>query len=326
MQPITSYTKRMKRLTTLYALCFLGFLGSTVLSSCSNDTPTKEEEETTPSEKPEGVPGEDETPKDPEKDPEASDELLKKLQAIYDHASIDPQQVTTVNQLAILTSYCASQEVAGPITVTPASLNGEEITLVTLGGTEEKEGQATTLKESQLASFGKPNDYLTAVTKLFADQVIPKEKPVLVTGISLGGMIAQQLLGDSLVTTDFTLCGIITFGSPINLPLDRKGVKVVRFADVNDKVPQMGEMLLRTGMVTPHLTKEELKNTLNQLDEQEKIVRTSQYTELIQTHALSYIDEPCWDDVDFLGSRDRKNVLVLHETMKFYPAPQLSDN
>lgn len=313
----------MKKIST-FAIAVLMMLPATsAITACSDDDPVEENIE-----KPED--GSDDDSKDDQdggsdgKLPSIPQDVLVKINEIYSKATTGPQEVTTVNQLAILTSVCAAREVDGPITVTEASLNGEDITLVTLGGTEFKEGQATTLQESQLAAFGKPNDYLTAVTKLFENRTIPQEKPVIVTGISLGGMIAQQVLGQKNVLESHKIKAVITFGSPITLPLDRSNVKVVRFADVHDKVPQLGESMLRSGMVTGNaIPKEELTEILDNLDKVEKVSRTSKYTDMIETHALSYVEDQCWSDVDFLGDKERKNILVLKQDMKFYPAPQI---
>ena len=303
------------KLKSHYMIATLLAAGITLMS-CSNDSPSGDMEGDS-NERPDGgeIGGGITIPK----------EVLEKVKGIYSKVSLEPQKVTTVHEMAILTSVCATRQVAGPISITPSLLNGEEITLVTLGGTEKKEGQATTMKESQSAAFGKPNDYLTAVTRLFADGTVPKEKPVLVTGISLGGMIAQQLIADSLITADFELKAVITFGSPITMPVKRNGIKVVRFADEHDKVPKLGEMPLRMGMVSTGMSRKELKAHLTHLDETEKIFCTSQYTDMIETHALSYISEPCWDDVDFLGDPSKKNILQLTESMKFYPAPKLAE-
>ena len=249
-------------------------------------------------------------------------DVLNKAAAIYDAASIDPQTVTSVHQLAILTSICATRDDDGPISVTSATLNGEQITLMTLGGTEDRAGQATTMEENQLASFGKDNDYLKAVRRLFADGTIPADHPVLIAGVSLGGMIAQQVLGEKDVLDRFRIAAVVTFGSPITLPLDRKGVRVVRFADVNDRVPSLGEIIIRSGMVTKDLTKEELLAKLDELDASEKISATSKYTEMIETHALSYIEDPCWDIYDFMGDKAGTNKLILKERMRFYEAPK----
>ena len=308
----------MKKTKLLICAVSVMLSGALILPSCSDDTP--EEVENNPQDNEEVEP---DTQKPGGGIMEIPQEVLNKVNEIYGKASIGPQKVTTVNQLAILTSICATRSGDGPITVTPSTLNGEDVTLVTLGGTEMVEGQATGLEESQLAAFGKSNDYLVALTKLFTEKIIPQDKPVIVTGISLGGMIAQQVLGQAVVTDNFKIKAIITFGSPITLPLDRKGVKVVRFADANDKVPQLGEGLLRSGMVTgSQMSKQELTQKLADLDKAEKVSYTSKYTGMIETHALSYIEDECWAETDFLGDASKKNVLELKETMKFYPAPK----
>ena len=251
--------------------------------------------------------------------------VMEKVTAIFASTHTGPQEVTTVQQLARLTSIGATPKGGDPIGVTSATLNGEEITLVTLGGTENVKGQATGSKESNLASRGKSNDYLVAVTKLFDENVIPKGKPVIVTGISLGGMIAQQVLGQKSITDNYSIRAVITFGSPLTLPLDRKGAQVVRFADVHDKVPTLGEGFLRSGLLTiGKMPKKELNQILENLDTSERVVRSGLYTGMVETHLLSYFDDPCWDDVDFLGDTSKKNVLELTENMKFYPAPRLN--
>lgn len=251
--------------------------------------------------------------------------VIEKAKEIYSQGSTGPQTITTVNEMAIVTSINSARPTNGPISVTSASLNNEDITLITLGGTENKDGQATGSKESGLASRGKSNDYLRAVVKLFEEKIIPEDKPVIVVGISLGGMIAQQVIGEKLIMDNYNLRAVITFGSPLTMPIDRHGVKVVRFADVHDKVPGLGEGTLRSGLLTiGKLSLKKLRKTLKQLDETERVVRTSKYTGMIETHALSYIEDACWNDVDFLGDAAKTNVLVLKEDMKFYPAPRLT--
>ena len=304
---------------TIYPyILLLLFLGTPAFVSCSDDD-AEEEMEEIPQENQE--PGEQ--PQEQDSPGFISPEILEKVTEIYSQATIGPQRVTTVHQLAILTSLCASREGDGPITVTRAQLNGEAVTLVTLGGTEMVDGQATSMEESQLAAMGKSNDYLKAVVKLFNDSTISPKNPVLVSGISLGGMIAQQLLGEPQILEKFDLRAVITFGSPLTLPFDRKGVKVVRFADVHDKVPSLGESMLRMGLVKiPEMSKSQIIEKMDALDQKEKVVRTSKYSGMIETHALSYVEDECWLDVDFLGDKAKNNVLELIERMKFYAAPK----
>lgn len=293
------------------------FATTTVFASCSEDDPDTDNTET-PENNPEDNP---ETPDDGHHG--IPDEYLTKIKAIYSAANTDPQEIKTISRLAILSSISSTINGCGPISATPATLNGEDITLVTLGGVQDVEGQATTIKESQLAAFGKPNDYLTAVTNLFTNGTIPADKPVMIAGYSLGGMIAQQVAGVREITDNFKIKAITTFGSPITLPLDRKGIKVIRYTDINDGVPQLGETVIRNGLVTvDNMTKEEMTAAINELDEKERIVRESKYTDMLITHALSYIEDECWNDIDFLGDPNKQNILVLKEKMSFYHAPK----
>ena len=257
------------------------------------------------------------TPSHPEG--ELSNEMMDKVNAIYSKASIEPQTIDTVQQLATITSINYSRG-TGPITVTPATLDGEEITLITLSGTEFKEGQATTIKESQLASMGKSNDYLTAVVKLFKNNTVPRNKPIIVTGISLGGMIAQQLLSQPYIMRHYDIRAVVTYGSPVTLPFNRKGVRVVRFTDVNDMVPKAGE----AGIYNSGGKIEDIKAGIIKADANEKILESSKYSGAIETHALSYIEDECWDKYDILGYTDRRHTLITTAPLTFYEAPILT--
>lgn len=258
---------------------------------------------------------------------ELPQEMIDRINAIYHATSTGPQTIKTVQQMAIITSICATKQGGGrgPITVTPATLNGEEITLLTLGGTEFKKGQATTVTESKLASYGQSNDYLKAVIKLIKNHTVPANKPLFVTGISLGGMIAQQLLGEEKLLNEngIKIKGIVTFGSPLTRPIDRHGVKVVRFADEHDMVPKLGEMPLYNDVKQTGSWSKVQKN-IDKSQNEERILKTSKYTNPLETHALSYIEDSCWDEYDFFGSTNKENVLVLKQGLTFYPAPKLS--
>lgn len=72
------------------------------------------------------------------------------------------------------------------------------------------------------------------------------------------------------------------------------------------------------------MSRRKLLRTLDEMDANEKISRTSKYTDMIEAHALSYIEDECWNNVDFMGDYEKKNVLVLNEAMTFYPALKLS--
>lgn len=251
-----------------------------------------------------------------------SPEVVEQVMAIYrsytsEDGEVHEQIIDSVVDLGVMTSINQADYSRGPISVTPARLTIkgeiEDITLVTLGGTQNLEGQATTMKESELASKGMSNDYLKAVLKLFEDGTIPKEKPVFISGISLGGMIAQQLLGESFIVDNFIIRAVVTFGSPITMPFDRHNVKVVRFVDSNDIVPKLGEM----GMSNKN------DSRIAGLHNTERIMLKGAHKDGVETHALSYINDPVWKEYDFMGIKGGNSTIELLDKLTFYKAPKL---
>ena len=241
-------------------------------------------------------------------------ELIDKVNNVYWKYNIGPQVVIKPQNLAVLTSMCSFGKNVnrGPIAVANSLLNGEEITLVMLGGTQIKEGQATTFEESKLSSYGKDNDYLKAVLNLFKnEEVISKDKPLLIVGISLGGMIAQQLLSKEEITNNFNIKSIICFGSPLVIPLDRKGIRIKRFCDKGDIVPKL------------EIFKVKFSKKKKELDKKEKILESGGYKTKIESHALSYVSNECWDKYYFYGEENGNNKLELIEEIKFYEAPKM---
>ena len=244
-------------------------------------------------------------------------ELIDKINNVYWKYSINPQVVTTPQNLAVLTSMCSFGKNVnrGPIAIAKSLLNNEEITLIMLGGTQIKEGQATRFKESKLVSYGKENDYLTALINLFNTKdknnnyLIPKEKPLLIVGISLGGMIAQQLLSKKQIIDNYVIKSIICFGSPLVKPLDRQDIRIRRFSDKGDIVPKMEVLSVK------------FNKKKKELDKKEKIIENGKYKTKLESHALSYVDNKCWNKYDFYGDKKGKNKLEILETIKFYDAP-----
>ena len=244
-------------------------------------------------------------------------ELIDKINNVYWKYNIEPQVVTKPQNLAVLTSMCSFGRNVnrGPIAVASSLLNNEKITLIMFGGTQIKEGQATTFKESKLSSYGKNNDYLIAILNLFKAKgkngkyIIPKDIPLLIVGISLGGMIAQQLLSIDEIINNYKIKSIICFGSPLVKPLDRKGIRVKRFCDKGDIVPKL------------EILKVKFSKKKKELDKNEKILENGGYKTKIESHALSYVSNKCWDKYDFYGELNGKNKLELLEEIKFYDAP-----
>ena len=253
------------------------------------------------------------------------EELINKINNIYWKYTIGPQIVKKPKDLAVLTSMCAFGKNVnrGPIGVSKCLFNGNPVTLITLGGTQFKEGQATRLEESKLAFKGKDSDYMIAVLNLLkakddnGNDIISKENPLLISGISLGGMLAQQLLSKKELVDNFKIQSIICFGSPFLEPFERNGIRIVRFCDKGDIVPKLGEYKYIFSFK---------KNKLKKgLDLKEKILENGKYKTKIESHALSYVEYDGFDKYDFYGELNGKNELELLEEMKFYEAPIINN-
>ena len=250
------------------------------------------------------------------------EEIINRINNIYWKYTTGPQTIKKLKDLAVLTSMSSfgKDNHNGPIGVAKCILNGEEkVTLMMLGGTQIKEGQATTMEESKLATKGEDNDYLDAIIEVFkskdekGDKVIDKDIPIIISGISLGGMVAQQLLGKEEIINNYKIKSILCIGSPIIKPLDRKGIRVKRFIEKGDIVPKLEAISLKVGK------KRKIKKELN---EKERILENSNYKTLLESHALSYVESEKFDKYDFYGELNGKNELEILENVRYFEAPK----
>lgn len=239
----------------------------------------------------------------------------------YKDVNTEAQTISGSKELALLSSVTSSAKQAGPITITPAKLNDKEITLITLGKEEIISGEATGIREDVLESLEKTNDYLVDVMNLFettdenGNLIIPEDKPIIVVGSSLGGMVAQQLLAQENLTSKYDFEAIICFGSPLIAPESRtENTKVVRFCDEKDIVPQLGK---------EYLTEELDEELLQELYDKEVIQEDGKYSTFIDAHMVSYVENKCWNNYDVFGVKNGENKITLKENMKFYEAPTL---
>lgn len=253
---------------------------------------------------------------------EKEPKFLDVIQSIYGPYTVGPQQVKTVHNMAVLSSICqfGKNNGRGPIGVAKCLLNGkEEVTLLLLGGLEFKKGQATRMLECTRSVFGLDNDYLKNLVDVFkrcdkdGNPIIPKDKPLIVAGISLGGMIAQQILQKDEIVNNYNIKSILCYGSPLNMSVDRKGVRVVRFSDEGDPVTTVSKPFLRLRGV--------FKKTRDQRDAEELILVNGHYGNPIKSHAYSYVSNKDFDPYDFYGEKAGTNTLDILEGITFYDDP-----
>lgn len=253
-------------------------------------------------------------------------QFQRKVKKYFTKMDVSAQELTSSYDLAMFDSACTGKE-HGSIGVAPARLNGEDVTLIALGGTNIKEGQATGFKEDILSALGKSNQYLRNVVALFDEvdeynqPIIPEDKPVIVTGISLGGMVAQQLLGQKELLKRFDIQQIICFGSPLLEPFKRNDdTRVVRFCDTMDIVPYLGRSAMVDFIRQELLNKDPLRY-IQALDEKEVLLGDGGYRSPVSAHMFSYIEGKCWKQYDVLGVYEGNNELVTLKPLQFFENP-----
>ena len=267
-----------------------------------------------------------------------------KMKELYTSFDITPRTLKTSWDLAYFDSACSGRKIAGPIGVVPVKLNGEDFTLMILGGTAFVKGQATGVAEDTLSAFEKQNDYLTNIVKVFnskdenGNPVVPKDKPVIVSGISLGGMVAQQLLSREDIMSNFDLRYIICFGSPLLAPEFRtENTTVVRFCDTMDIVPYLGRPEMSQFMFKAffamnipvngewgkNIITNDPTSLIAKLDRQEMILKEGNYKSPISAHTLSYVDGDCWTGYDVLGVYGGSNEIEMLSEVQFFADPSI---
>ena len=241
-----------------------------------------------------------------------SEDVINRVNNIYWGYDTKKQVIKKPKDLAVLTSYSSfgKNNTNGPIGVANALFNKEEVTVIMLGGTQIREGQATSYNECKLCFYEKDNDYIKDVKDVI--MTLDKKKPLIISGVSLGGMIAQQILSLKDITDNFNIKSIICFGSPIVFPLYHKDYRVIRFVEKGDAVPKFGN-------INPK--KFRYRKLYKELENKEKIMFDGKYKTKVECHALSYVELKEFDKYDFYGVLNGNNTLELLEDIRYFDAP-----
>lgn len=219
---------------------------------------------------------------------------------------------TNAAQIArfVQTAYCTSQ-VEGPFSITkgvlnPHSwLNKKSVYVVALSGTDTKVfNQTTGVITDVLAGLEKENGYLKNVKKAML-QTVPKGANVILTGHSLGGMVAQQIAADKEIKDAYKILNTVTFGSPLIDGFDREGT-VKRLGDNKDMIPYCSiSTVLNIFWQSWGLSKED-----------------GGYNDGGEAHVLSYQREDVWGRYDVTGIKDGNNTLLMDfGTTRYFKSP-----
>lgn len=238
------------------------------------------------------------------------------------NAAIELQSGKTVTytnaaQLSLLVQqgYACNQTVhQGPFSITKGTLNTKslfkttkkDVYVVALSGTDtDTKNQTTGYWTDLLVGFEFDNKYIKNVKKaIFAN--VPLGSNIVVTGHSLGGMVAQQVASDEAIKQNYNVLNTVTFGSPLINGFKREGT-VKRLGDEKDVVPFLS-LSTFTNVIwqSAGLNREDGGYGLN----------------VLAAHCESYNREDVWGKYDVTGTKNGNTTLTLnYSTTKFFQSP-----
>lgn len=193
--------------------------------------------------------------------------------------------------------------------------------LVCIAGTEVIGGYANNSDADLTTGFNLPNQYERGVRKIILENV-PKDANLMLTGHSLGGMLAQQVAGDPAIQDNYNILYTVTFGSPCVKGQNGYEGTMTRCCDKHDYVTYTSVNLVE------NFSKDLMDDLNNPMDmylgATNVITRDGGYSwhlELNEPHSahMSYINEQTWGDVDVCGIPSGYHVLTLDKsTCQFF--------
>lgn len=197
----------------------------------------------------------------------------------------------------------------GPISITKGTLksgfSSKTVYLVTLSGTELVLNQSTGVLTDLLSGFNLNNVYYANVVNIIKANV-PRNANLILAGHSLGGMIAQQVAGNSEIKSRYNILNTVCFGSPLLAAGTREGT-VRRLGDVSDPVPYLsGSLFNNTLWAIMGLNREDGGYGIRG----------------ITAHNQSYFRTDLWGRYDVTGTKYGGAKLILDlDTRTFFQSP-----
>ncbi len=185
-----------------------------------------------------------------------------------------------------------------------------EVYVVCISGTDTSvAGQSTGVWTDLLSGFEFDNSYIKNVKKAMLG-TIPRGANVLITGHSLGGMIAQQACSDDELKKAFNFVNTVTFGSPLINGFKREGT-VKRLGDTSDVVPFLS-LTTFTNVVWQSAG----------LNREDGGYSWKSQQDLLGAHCESYNREDVWGAYDITGTKNGNKSLILDfSTTRFFQSP-----
>ena len=118
--------------------------------------------------------------------------------------------------------------------------------VISLGGTDLINAEENLgIKEDIQSAFNQDNEYKKNAIKSILE-TIPKGEDIYIYGLSLGGMVLQQVIADIDVKTNYNIKAAVAIGSPIT---DVNRQKIVFIEDESDIVPNLSVKSMLLSMI-----------------------------------------------------------------------------
>lgn len=219
--------------------------------------------------------------------------FIQKIKEVY-QSEYDGDEVTLdcIKDATILCGLPSASDEYGAICI--GKLKNKSGYVVALGGTdlintEENLG----IKEDLLSAFNKDNDYKKNAIKAIIE-TIPNGEDIYIYGLSLGGMVLQQVIADIDIKKNYSIKVAVAIGSPIT---DVNRQKIIFIEDATDVVPTLSVKSLLFSKIY--------------INYDTHINRDGGYKTFIGAHVLSYADSDVWNDIDIFGIINGANSLII---------------
>ncbi len=256
----------------------------------------------------------------------------------------DEVTYTNIRDIARLSNYGSiSVDSQGkPISIGKVSLHntdleklygpdGKEVYMVALNGTGFVEGQQYGLIADLLSGMETDSQYLQYTLKAILEN-IPEGSSLFIAGMSLGGMIAQQVMVQDCILQNYKVEYVTIIGSPALCVDERisqfekynQNPIINRIIDQQDLIPYACVDYLtgvdlyykNTSIPKEGLVKENLYvNNAN-----------NSYKTGIGHHFIGYLADEIWNKYDSLGFEDGTTTVTLkHSDFTYYDSPSFTN-
>lgn len=251
---------------------------------------------------------------------------------------------TNIQDIARLSNYgLISPESEGkPISIGKVYLHGEkfdkeygeqgkEIYMVALNGTGFVEGQQYGIIADLLSGMETDSQYLQYSLKAILEN-IPKGSSLFIAGMSLGGMMAQQVMVQDCILANYKVEYVTIIGSPTLCVEERveqfkkygQNPTINRIIDQQDLIPYAcvdyltgADYYYKNTSIPKEGTVKENLHVNN---------ASYHYKTGIAHHFVGYLADEVWKNYDPLGFNGSSNTITLkHSDFKYYDSPSFTN-